>query len=329
MKIVETTYNICSNNKCNYILLSDFHSDFPYKLAYEVRNCNCDFVIFSGDIFHFGFEWTNDKKLNKLKRFINIISEAHPIIMVLGNHDLYKLSKKGLKNFKDLATIKNVYPIYNESIILGNNRFTNILPSIDTFSYMKQDIKRTVNKLVKEYSKIKIEDNSKYVEHLIAHNPYHFNHPEIAELISNYDLIETGHFHGGWIPTKYMLKNLDTILDKSFHELVRNKVLRTKSNSLTVKPRRNLSHGMVYIYEDGYYLVLENNKIYFYDNKSNKYSLSNEKELSDKLKLNKVPAIIITDAVNTFMKMRMFYPCISKINLGNHSYSSGALIKKV
>ena len=126
-----------------------------------------------------------------------------------------------------------------------------------------------------------------------------------------------------------MLKNLDTILDKSFHELVRNKILRTDCYSLTVKPRRNLSHGMVYIYEDGYFLVLENNKIYFYDNKYNKYTISNDIELSNRLKNNKVPAIIITDAVNTFMKFRMFYPCISKINLGNHSTSSKALIKKI
>lgn len=326
MNVIETKYDICSKNKCNYTLLADFHGSFNNKLATLIRNKETDYVIIAGDITN-GYEWSNMIKVNEIRRFISIIAEVHPVIIVLGNHDLYKINEEGFKNFKGLESIKNVYPLYNEYAILNNNRFTNILPRIELFDSSTQDSRSTVNELVDIYSKIKVADNSKHIEHLIAHNPYHFISKEMKDIISKYDIIETGHFHSGWIPTKYLIKNYETLLDKGVQELIQNKIFKTDCNSLTSNPKRNLARGLVYIYEDGYYLFLGNNKLYFYNKVCNRYYEVNEEELITKLKKDKVPAIVISGAVNTFINLKMFYPSITNINLNNESNCVETLIR--
>lgn len=328
MNIIETKYDIYSNNKCNYTLLTDFHGSFNNTLAKLIRDTETDYVIIAGDLAN-GYEWSNKTKVNEIKRFISIIAEAHPVIIVLGNHDLYKINEEGFKNFKELERIKNVYPLYNEYAILNNNRFTNILPRIELFESSAQDNPSAINELTDIYGKIKVDDNSNYIEHLVAHNPYHFIHKEIKGIISKYDIIETGHFHSGWIPTKYLISNFETMLDKGVQELIQNKIFKTDCNSLTTNPKRNLARGLVYIYEDGYYLFLGNNKLFFYNKVCNRYYEVNEEELIIRMKKDKVPAIIISGAVNTFLNLKIFYPSITNINLNNKSNGVKTLIKTI
>ena len=328
MNIVETKYDIYSNDKCNYTLLADFHGSFNITLAKSIRDTTTDYVIIAGDLAN-GNEWSKTAKVNEIKRFLSIIAEVHPVIIVLGNHDLYKITEEGFKNFKELERIKNVYPLYNEYAMLNNNRFTNILPRNELFSSATQDSPSTIDELVDFYSRIKVDDNSEYIEHLVAHNPYHFVHKEMKDIISKYDMIETGHFHSGWIPTKYLISNFETVLDKGVQELIQNKIFNTDCNSLTTNPRRNLARGLVYIYEDGYYLFLGNNKLFFYNKDHNRYYEVSEEELFTRLKNDKVPAIIISGAVNTFLNLKIFYPSITNINLNNKSNGVKTLLKTI
>ena len=312
MKVYEVDYKIKSKSNDKYIILADFHGYFDFDLAIEVSNKKCDYVIIAGDLLN-GYQWECKDKLKEIKDFLNIIAKDHFVIIALGNHDLMKLTTRGFDNFKRLGEIDNVYPIYNESIILRNNRFTNVLPSLDSFSYPKQDSQQTINELMASFTKIGISEHSKYTEHLIAHNPYHFNHKEVSGIINAFDLIETGHFHDGWIPTEYLDTHYDECLNKNVQEVVKNKVLKTNPNSLSVNPKRDLSRGITYIFDDGYFVLLPNNKIYYYDSNDNTFSLSNKKTLNKRLKEQNVPAIVITGAINTFMKLPIFYPYITSV----------------
>ena len=74
---------------------------------------------------------------------INIIKTNTKVIIGLGNHDLWGLTKKGLTNFKNLKC-ENVYPIYNETIIIDDNTFTNFIPDKSCYNYFKQDSKKTI-----------------------------------------------------------------------------------------------------------------------------------------------------------------------------------------
>lgn len=316
MKVYEVEYNVSSKDDSKYIVLSDFHGYFDNRLAYLVSDEEIDYVVIAGDLLN-GYQWINKKKIKEVRSFLSIISEKHPVIVALGNHDLYRLSNEGLNNYKSLKNIKNVYPLYKDSVIIGNNRFTNFLPNLKSFNYQKQDSEETINELLKTYNNMEhVDKNSKYIEHLVAHNPYHFNHDIIKkEISSNYDVIETGHFHDGWVPTKLLDKKYNKYIDKGIHELIFKTLSFKKDNSLVVKPKRNLSRGITYIFEDGYIVLLPDNSVYYYNNSSNKYFVKNKEYLNNRLKEEKVPALIINGAINTFMRLKIFYPYITKVNL--------------
>ena len=64
------------------------------------------------------------------------------------------------------------------------------------------------------------------------------------------------------------------------------------------------------MYKDGYHVLLPNNKIYYFNKKDFTYKLSDAKEIN-----NKVPALIVTGALNTFKKIKLFYPSITNFEL--------------
>lgn len=316
MNIYEVEYNISSKDDSKYIVLSDFHGYFDKRLAYLVSNEEIDYVVIAGDLLD-GYQWVKKKKLDEVRSFIGIIAEKHPVIVALGNHDLFNLSKEGLNNYKSLKNIDNVYPLYKDSVIIGNNRFTNFLPNHKSFSYPMQDSRKTINELLRTIKNMEhVDKNSKYIEHLVAHNPYHFNHEVIRkEISSNYDVIETGHFHDGWVPTKILDKRYNKYMDKGIHELLFKIFSFKKDNSLVVKPKRNLSRGVVYIFKDGYIVLLPDDSVYYYNYDSNRYFIKDKEYLNNRLNEGNVPSLIINGAVNTFMRLKMFYPYITKVNL--------------
>ena len=62
--------------------------------------------------------------------------------------------------------------------------------------------------------------------------------------------------------------------------------------------------------DDRYYVLLPNNEVYCYE-KENKYYLSSKEEIP-----NDVPPIIITGAINTCFRLKMFYPYILQLESG-------------
>lgn len=312
MKIYEVDYKIKSKNNTNYTLISDLHGNFSIELANIIAALNTKFVVISGDILN-GKEWTNDIKLVNLRRFLKTIATSHPIILALGNHDLIKLSNEGFKNFKNLEKLGNIYPIYNESIMLDNERFTNVLPSIKTFSYPRQESKQTIDELCDKFSKVNAKSN--YIEHLVAHNPYHFKHKEVQDLVKDFDVIETGHFHDGWVPTVYLDKKYSYILNKGIQEVICDTFTNNNPYRLKISPRKDFQRGITYVFEDGYFTLLPNSEIYYYSNRYNAYTMCTKDELNRRLIMDKTPAVAITGAINTFFSLQMYYPYITNIEL--------------
>ena len=212
MNIFDVEYTLNSKDNTDYILLSDMHGSFNLELANYINKQPAKYIVISGDLLN-GQEWELKKKVEELRSFLGVISQNHKVIISLGNHDLWNLNINGIRNFYSLENIDNVYTIYNDSYIIDNNRFTSFVPSLELYSYKKQDDKKTIDKIIDQYqNKYSVSEDSKYIEHLVSHNPAHFNHKEIKdEISSKYDVIETGHFHDGWIPTKLLQKNIVNI----------------------------------------------------------------------------------------------------------------------
>ena len=323
MKVCKINYKIHSKDNCKYTLISDLHNQFNLSLAKYIKDTANKYIIISGDIFN-GKNWNITSKVNKFKNFLNIIKEDHIVIVSLGNHDQWDITEKGFENFKNLKS-DNIYPIFNETVIIDNNAFTSFVPDKTCYNYFKQEDKETIDKIVKAYKEVKVPDK-KYIRHLVSHNPMHFYHKEMVELIKNdFDVIETGHLHDGWTPTRYIVKHYDKVLDKGFREVFNNFILRTNPYKLRIKPKRILERGTIYMYKNGYNVLLPNNKVYYFDRNNCTYKLSDKKEIKQN-----TPALIVSGALNTFKKLKMFYPSITNIELTKDDiYESYVEIEKI
>ena len=171
--------------------------------------------------------------------------------------------------------------------------------------------------------------NGNNVKHLISHNPYHFYHKDIMKKIgSNFDIIEVGYFHDGFIPTKYLHNNYDKTLDKGLHELLKCILLKKKIYKSNLKHKRILSRGMTFMNDDGYYVILPNDSTYHYNKKKNEYIKCNKEDIKDKTTTKKITPLIISDAINTIMKLSIFYPHITLIQTSDN-YSANCFIKEI
>ena len=328
MKVYDVNYKVNSKDDDSYIIIADFHGDFDVKVAEYIRSSSPRFVIIAGDIMN-GLDWNyNIFKLKRLRRFLEIIRENHIVVMSLGDHDLWRLTNEGLCNYKKLEC-RNIIPLYNNSCTVDNNIFDNFVPDKTCYSYPKQNTKETVDKVMEQYNKLQSHSNEKYINHLVSHNPYHFYSNEAIEtILPEYDIIETGHFHDGWVPTSFY-GDYEFCIDKGIQELCNKSFMDLGREGLTVTPYRNLSRGLVYMYDNCYYVLLPNGSVYYYDKISNKYSKRTKQELMLRLKIDNVPPIVITGAINTFGKLRMFYPYITTVELTkDNTYEGIALTKK-
>ena len=306
MKIYNVNYKLKSKYTSKYILISDIHGYFSIKLANYIKDIDIPYIIITGDIMN-GSSWNRNNCFKKFKRFMDIISSNHKVVISLGNHDLSGIKENGFKNFRSLKS-ENVYPIYNETCIIDNNSFTSFVPDEDCYNYFKQDNKETVENILK--TKFSVPDGN-YIKHLVSHNPYHFYHNEVMSKVGKYfDVIEAGHLHNGYIPTMYLHKRYDKILDKGLHEAIKHLILRTNCYKTHLKHKRILARGIAYMYDDYYYVYLPNDKVYCYNKNKNEYRLCNKDELD-----NKNTPMVITGAINTCFRMPIFYPYVTTYEL--------------
>jgi hypothetical protein len=70
--------------------LTEFYSDIYMKRNYRriLRRYNPEMVIFAGDLFDGGREWSDDDFSSELTRFNHIFWSEKPALGVPGNHDI-------------------------------------------------------------------------------------------------------------------------------------------------------------------------------------------------------------------------------------------------
>lgn len=308
MKVYNVNYSLKSEYNSKYIVISDFHGYFNIKLANYIKDIDIPFIIITGDILN-GNGWNKYRHFKKFKKFVDIISVNHKVIISLGNHDLWGITEEGFKNFRSLKS-ENVYPIYNETCIIDNDSFTSFVPDKDCYNYFKQDKKETIDNILK--TKFNVPSGN-YIKHLVSHNPYHFYHNEVMDKVGKYfDVIEVGHLHNGYIPTMYLHKRYDKILDKGLHEAIKHLILRTNCYKTHLKHKRILARGIAYMCDNCYYIYLPNDKVYCYNKQTNEYSICNKEKL-DNLKT----PMVITGAINTCLRIPLFYPYVTTYELSN------------
>lgn len=280
-------------------LIGDLHGAYIRKgfskFIDKLNNTNTDIIIINGDICQ-GKKWSNNKNYKKLCSTIESIAKNKPVVMILGNHDLFGLDSNGFEYYKNLSTIKNVYPLYNESIDLivkGEKlHISGLIPEASTYitafnnfkAKLHKNKKNNINSIINCITKLNNNLDSECINILIAHDPRQMRIKEIYNEAKKYDIILSSHIHNGYIINGIVERQYKLLKDLDWLNFV----------SLGIAKKRNYARGIIYGSEENYILNIKD-AWYRYNNK---YKLINKKESIALIK--DLTPIVITGGVNKF-----------------------------
>ena len=336
MKNIVVNYKVFSEKLegKRIILLTDLHN-YPggreTTIVEDIKKENPDLIVVSGDILKADRYEIGSKSQENLKQFLSDVSEESPVFLGLGNHDLYGADSKMEEGYKDLETAKsgNVHPLSNESVELGNVRLTEFHPTHDVFSPAVQDSGKALLDFEEEFreSGLEVPENDPLYNVLILHNPVQFVQgrmiseslkldisPEqfdrltsLSEKLSKFDLVLSGHKHGGYIPLSMVMKNPEKYLDEGYWEMPMEKNIRGKVTMIRpwVYKKTNLCRGAQFVGNSKSRIIeLANGSYYLVDSSGTKepVELTEEKakELIDKYNMT---VDVISGGVNPFFNL--------------------------
>ncbi len=169
---------------------SDLHykriinKDRTKEIVDEINLINPDIVIFTGDLIDKDFD-VSDEDIEDLTLLLNNINSKYGKYAIIGNHDYVRDDDilNDIYNNSSFVLLKNSY-----DVIYGDNNDKLFIGGVDTYSYDKADIDKTM-----EY----FEDNEDIDYKIIL-----VHEPDYIDTITskyNVNLVLAGHSHNGQI----------------------------------------------------------------------------------------------------------------------------------
>ncbi len=274
MQSIIVNYHLFSdklNQSQRIVLISDIHDIFTNKkiakqLIRDINDLKSHHVAIAGDTMQ-GNKYGNAKKCKQLSYFLDALSEAQPVVLSLGNHDLVGLTEEGRKNFRNLGDYyNNVYPLDNQTLILDDFRISGFSTGRGAYASSNHSSGKA-NQLFTEdwnHSGIEVDSDSPFFEELVGHAPHPLASDYVgreASGIRNFDLYLTGHLHDGYVPYWYKKKHLDSIHDRGIWEMPIEKDIHGKITAIRpwIYTPTHLCRGVHFI-GDGR-IILENGTV--------------------------------------------------------------------
>lgn len=259
------SYHTLTNTEKNkrIVLISDIHFYRDTKLnllqtlVLDINRLKPNYICIAGDLI----DNVSALKYKNSKLFYSLIEELgtiSPVIIVLGNHDVYKLNKnhkreyaKDEKMIQTIKSFKNVYLLENESIILDGIQFTGY--ELPFEYYLRRQKKETLVKDAKE----KIAP-AKGFSILLFHNPIRL-FPIYYDVIKDYRLVLCGHTHNGMVPS-FIQKGHWGIISpgkKLFPQKIRGKIVHGNTTAIISGGVTKLSYSSGKFHQFNHWYPLE------------------------------------------------------------------------
>lgn len=236
--------------------ISDIHCDVNYNfkrldfLVNEIRKLKPNYICITGDIIDNGKVLEDEKTYEILKKFLINLRMICKVIITLGNHEMkggdfcihsYK------KIIKRLSDIPNLIVLDNETYEENNICFVGFNPSYEYYKDKKCD---SYN-FIRDLNSMNLKLNYDKYNVLLVHTPKDVLEDVIYNKVKDFDLILSGHTHGGLVPD--WVKGNGGIISperKWFPKNVRGHIIRENThliiNSATIK-FSNTSHSFKYL----------------------------------------------------------------------------------
>ena len=177
---------------------------------------NLDFILLPGDLSSYKY-YLDDRSFDYLKRVVDgfSVSADAPLYAGLGNHDFGIFGDKNeeliRKKFNELKNNSNIIPLDNKSISYDDEiEITGVTPNNEIYK-AKTYHGENGRILCETLKDLKTKEN-KYNIALI-HDPLsvYYASKINPDMIDKYNLIVSGHEHGGYLSAKQMERNKDGI----------------------------------------------------------------------------------------------------------------------
>lgn len=178
------------------VLLSDLHShiygDNQNKLISKIKAQDPDIILLAGDIANYVIPIEGTELL------LHGIQNIAPVFYVSGNHEYWS---DNIENIKEMIRSYGVIILEDEYKEIVVNDIPLIIAGVDDPEWSRYEKKNNRKSMATNFSGLEDEHQFKI---LIAHRP------ELIELYKKYpfDLVVSGHAHGGQVRIPFLLNGL-------------------------------------------------------------------------------------------------------------------------
>lgn len=211
---IDTIYNSNAKKDITIVHISDIHfnTNTSFKtlnrISRYINNLNADYVMITGDTLDDPAIVRDDVKIRELVVFLTNIAKNCKVFISLGNHDI--VYNNGYVFFNKLNDLYNIYVLNNKSY---EDEFVYIAGfTLPTEYYYNINMAESVEVLLDyltEQDKIISKLPSKKIKIALIHSPIRLTNKEVLTKLHEYDIILTGHTHGGMVPNilKFLFKD--------------------------------------------------------------------------------------------------------------------------
>src|SRR5574344_643230 len=199
-EIIKETIN--SPFKARLVLIIDIHYDFNYNdgrckvLLKKIKALVPDYILVAGDLLDEAYV-ADTKPVKAINQFLWHLNSVAPTIICLGNHDIvskaHKKEEVNQQKWLNILMAKGIKVVDNNHYY-QTDHFTIYGFNPSHYYYRHRHQKLYLNEYLALNRKLKTGYNI-----LLTHNSMPINSPKVLPYFKKYNLILSGHTHGGLV----------------------------------------------------------------------------------------------------------------------------------